>query len=435
VSMTWLVERVFEQAERDYKGLPFDLVTWSGKRTRYGAKTGAPAFTFHFKTREALLRGLVQSSLGLGDAYVRGDFDVEGDLEEALYALSQLYVRVDWDPPVRTWIKNKIARSLSTERGNIEHHYGIGDDFYRTYLDKHLQYSCAYFRTPDDDIETAQAQKVAHTGRKLYIQPGMRVLEIGCGWGQQMFHNAEKYGASCVGLTICENQAKYIREEAKRRKLPVEVHLTNYQEFTTSEKFDRIVTVGMMCHVGQKRQDAFYDKLESFAAPKSVVLTHCVSKMRESTGSDPFVEKYIFPGYWFFSAEGQTKRVTERGFNILDVENLRRHYVYTLRRWRHSFLTKQESIKARFNLDDKFIRTWDFYMCLAMAGFRHGHMNLLQMVMSKGTNDDYPMTRDFQYAPGLLDAKLPAADEIAALRWPLATGASMPKTRETSLSS
>ena len=413
MSMTWLVERVFEQAARDYKGLPFDLVTWSGKRRHFGG-AGAPAFTFHFKKRDAILRALVQSSLGLGDAYVRGDFDVEGDLEEALFALSQIYVRVDWDPPVRTWIKNKLARSLSTERGNIEHHYGIGDDFYATYLDKHLQYSCAYFRTPEDTIDTAQAQKVAHTARKLFIKPGMRVLEIGCGWGQQMFHNAEKYGASCVGLTICENQAKYIREEARRRKLDVEVHLTNYQEFKTSEQFDRIVTVGMMCHVGQKRQDAFYDKLALLAKPSSIVLTHCVSKMRETSGSDPFVEKYIFPGYWFFSVEGQTKRAAERGFNILDIENLRRHYVFTLRRWRKSFLEKQDSLKSRFNLDDKFIRTWDFYMCLAMAGFRHGHMNLIQTVMSKGTNNEYPMTRDHLYAPGLIDDAAAAASDIAA---------------------
>lgn len=147
----------------------------------------------------------------------------------------------------------------------------------------------------------------------------------------------------------------------------------------------------------ERRADAFYDKLQALSAPGAVVLTHCISKMQESSGSDPFVQKHVFPGYWFFSLEGETRRAVERGFNVLDVENLRRHYALTAHHWRRRFNANYEVIKRKMGYDDRFMRTWDFYLASVVSGFRTGYLNLIQMTMSQGINDDYPLTRSFLY--------------------------------------
>lgn len=393
-----LFRRTLENIQHTHTGRPFEMTFWNGERWRFGAPaTAAPEFVLQFKSRTAFFRSIFQSTLGLGEAYVAGDLAVEGNLEDALTTLFEIGLK---QPPRSTWrdrMSAAIARSLPQEKADVEHHYGRGDDFYSLYLDKKLQYSCAYFKTPEDTLEQAQDQKIAHTVRKLDLRRGQRLLDIGCGWGHLMFHAAEKYGVECLGITLCDNQAKYIREQARARRLPVDVRTMNYLELDDRIKWERIVSVGMMCHVGQNRADAFYDKLDALAAPGAIVLTHCISKMKESAGSDPFVEKHVFPGYWFFSLEGETKRAVDRGFNVLDVENLRRHYAMTAHHWRKRFLVNYETIKRKMRFDERFMRTWDFYLASVVAGFRSGHLNLIQMTMSHGINDEYPLTREFLY--------------------------------------
>lgn len=393
-----LFRRTLENIQRTHTGKPFEMVFWNGERWRFGAEGGgAPEFVLRFKTRTSFVRSVLQSTLGLGEAYVAGDVGIEGNLEDALTTLFEVGLKLPQKSTWRDRMGAAIARSLPQEKADIEHHYGRGNDFYALYLDKKLQYSCAYFKTPEDTLEQAQDQKIAHTVRKLDLRRGQRLLDIGCGWGHLMFHAAEKYGVECLGITLCDNQAKYIREQARVRKLPVDVRTMSYLELDDRIKWERIVSVGMMCHVGQKRADAFYDKLQALSAPGAIVLTHCISKMQESTGSDPFVEKHVFPGYWFFSLEGETKRAVDRGFNVLDVENLRRHYAMTAHHWRKRFLANYDAIKRKMRFDDRFMRTWDFYLASVVAGFRCGHLNLVQMTMSNGINDEYPLTREFLY--------------------------------------
>ncbi|MEK6279071.1 MAG: cyclopropane-fatty-acyl-phospholipid synthase family protein [Acidobacteriota bacterium] len=379
----------------DYQGTPFVLSYWDGSSEQFGV--GTPRFVINFKTREALKRSLLETSLGFGEAYARGDLLVEGDLVEALTALGQAYLSMEPEGLFSSWARKAVARTLSHEKADIEHHYGLGDEFYKFYLDKKLQYSCAYFRAADDSLDSAQEQKIAHTVKKLHLQPGQRLLDIGCGWGHLMFHAAEVYGVECVGITLCDNQARYIREEATRRRLPVEVRTINYLELDESIKWERVVSVGMMCHVGESRANQFFDKVKSLLAPQAICLLHCISKMKEASGVDPFVEKHVFPGYWFFSLEGLVKRAVHRELNILDVENLRLHYALTLKHWRASFLQNYEEIKAVMKFDDRFMRTWEFYLASAEAGFHTGHLNLIQMVMTNGVRADYPWTREFLY--------------------------------------
>ena len=378
-----------------YQGTSFIVSYWDGQREQFGR--GPARFEIQFKTREALKRSMLEASLGFGEAYVRGDLIVEGDLVEALTALGEAYLAMEPEKRLSRWARKTVARTLPREKADIEHHYGLGDEFYKFYLDKKLQYSCAYFRSPEDSLDLAQEQKIAHTTRKLHLQPGQRLLDIGCGWGHLMFHAAEVYGVQCVGITLCDNQANYIRQEAARRGLPVEVRTINYLELDESIKWERVVSVGMIEHVGESRANQFFDKLKSLLAPRAICLLHCISKMKEASGADPFVEKHVFPGYWFFSLEGLVKRAVDRELNILDVENLRLHYIQTGLRWRANFLRNYDEIKSVMGFTDQFMRSWDFYLASGLAGFSVGHLNLIQMVMTNGVRTDYPWTREFLY--------------------------------------
>jgi cyclopropane-fatty-acyl-phospholipid synthase len=390
------LDRKLRQALDNHRGVPFEFRDWNGVCRKAG--DGPPRFTIHCKTREALLRSFLERTLGFGEAYVRGDIVIDGDLEEVLTTLAELYVATAPHIGVLSrWLGKLLARTLPREKADIEHHYGLGNDFYKYYLDKKLQYSCGYFRTQEDSLDLAQEQKIAHTVAKLDLQPGQRLLDIGCGWGHLMFHAAETYGVECLGITLCDNQAAYIREQAAARNLPVEVRVMNYLEFDEKTKWDRVVSVGMMCHVGRSRADAYFDKVKALMAPGAVGLLHCIAKMKEDPRTDPFVSKYVFPGYWFFSLQGMTNRAVNRALTILDVENLRRHYAMTAHHWRKNFLRNYGAIKATMGFDDRFMRTWEFYLASVVAGFRTGQMNLIQMVLSNGLNDDYPWTREFLY--------------------------------------
>jgi cyclopropane-fatty-acyl-phospholipid synthase len=379
-----------------HKGAPFTLSDWTGESRHIGE--GAARFRVHFKTREALVRSLVHSSLGFGEGYASGDVVIDGDLEEALIALCDIYTASDG---VTLWDRVKLAfqaHSLGKQKANIEHHYGRGDDFYRLFLDKNLQYSCGYFRTREDSLDLAQEQKIAHTVAKLRLLPGQRLIDIGCGWGHLMFHAAETYGVECLGLTLCDNQGAFIREEAKRRKLPIEARVMNYLEVPSHQQFDRVVSVGMMCHIGPKHIEQYFDKVKQLTAPGGVCLLHFISKMEESLSVDPFVATHIFPGYWFNSVEGVTQRSVRRGFHVLDLENLRRHYAMTAHHWRANFRRNYDEIKSVMRFDDVFMRAWEFYLASVVAGFTTGQMHLVQFVLSNGICNDYPLTRHFLYS-------------------------------------
>jgi cyclopropane-fatty-acyl-phospholipid synthase len=401
-----LFEPILARMEATYAGPPLRVRLWDGTERRFGA--GAPTLSLGFETPTALFRSLLQGNLGFGESYASGDVTVDGDLEDLLAALMPLYLAMPPEGPLEGWLKRTVARSLPRERADIEHHYGIGDDFYRFYLDDELQYSCAYFRTPADTLEQAQEHKIRHTVAKLRLERGQRLLDIGCGWGHLMLHAAERYGVACTGITLCENQATYIREQARARRLPVSVRVMSYLELDPAVKWERVVSVGMMCHIGESRIDTFYDRIRSLLAPDAICLLHAIVKMREQSGADPFVSKHVFPGYWFNSVEGMTRRAVERDLQILDVENLRRHYHLTAQHWRRRFRHSWTAIQARFGFDERFMRTWDYYLASVAAGFRTGRMSLIQMVMSNGVNHAYPLTRDFLYEPAV-----PANDLVA----------------------
>jgi cyclopropane-fatty-acyl-phospholipid synthase len=389
------IDSILQMMVRTYRGMPFEVRDWDGQAYRVGH--GSPGFLIHFHSHESFSRSLLETSLGFGESYAAGDITIEGNLEDVVIALTETYLRLDpqgWTPG---WLQRLLGRSLGRQKADIEHHYGLGNDFYRFFLDKRLQYSCAYFRTPEDTLDLAQEQKIAYTAAKLDLRPGLRLLDIGCGWGHLMFHAAETYGVTCLGLTLCENQAEYIRERAKARRIPVEVRVLNYLELDTRKPWDRVVSVGMLEHVGRDYTDRYFDTFQNALMPGGIGLLHAIATMQEGLGTDPFLQKHIFPGYWLPSVEGMTERAVKRGLNIIDVENLRRHYTKTARCWRHNFRSNLDAIKQATGFTDRFLRGWDFYLCCVIAGFQAAQINLVQMVLVKGANDDYPDTREFLF--------------------------------------
>lgn len=383
-----MLKPIFKRIFRDHQGVPFRVIFWDGTQTRFGH--GLPKFAIHFRTARALRRSLTEISLGFGESYAAGDIVVDGDLVEALCALAEAYDRLGkvWD------LLPTPRRSLEREKSDIETHYGLGNAFYSLFLDSTLQYSCAYFRRRTDSLEQAQKQKIDYSLKKLNLYPGLRLLDIGCGWGNLLFTAAEKYGVHGTGITLCENQARYIRERADATGLPVDVRVVNYLELTSAERWDRVVSIGMMEHIGEDKIDVFHDKIRALLKPGAICLLHCIAKMRETRGSDPFIRRHIFPGYWFPSLEGLTRRSVERGHQILDVENLRPHYVLTAEHWRSNFHRNWDKIREKMKFDESFMRSWDYYLAQVIAGFRLGKMHLIQMVMSNGLETDYPLTRD-----------------------------------------
>lgn len=387
------IRRALRGAQERYTGTPFEIGLPDGGRLRFGL--GVPAIKAQFTTWRAVYDTWLRGTLGLGEGYARGEVSFEGELEDGLTAFVGLNLERGLAP--LEGLPGRSARSLGREKAGIEHHPERSDDFYRLYLDKKLQHSCGYFHTPDDSLDLAQEQKLAFALRKLAPRPGQRLLDLGCGWGHLMFQAAETYGVECLGITLSDTQAAYIREQAAARRLPVKVRVMNYLDLEERVGWDRIISTGMRCHVGERRIDPFWDKMKALLVPGGICLIHCLATTQETSGTDPFVRKHVLPGCGWSSLEGIVSRAAARGLNVLEVESLRRHYALTARCWRQNFLRSYDDIKRVTGVDDAFMRTWEFSLASVVAGFRAGHMNLLQAIMSNGIQDDYPLTRELLY--------------------------------------
>lgn len=408
-----VLSRPFKQAisrlcER-YDGTPFELRFWGGERLRLGV--GAPAFLLTFRTRRALCETALLGTLGLGEAYIRREVVFEGDLEDALTGLFQFTRAVGARLPrlMPSLFETSVAGVLDAlrlgrrsgaarrEKIAVERHYGLGNDFYPLYLDRRLQTSCGYFRSPSEPLDDAQAHKISVVARKLALRRGQRLLDLGCGWGHFMLHAAETYGVQCLGITLCDNQARYIREQAAARRLPVEVRVMSYEELEDEARWDRIVSLGSMCHAGERRIEVFYDRVKALLAEGGICLLESVTRARESSRTDPFLQKHIFPGYWPPSLQGMAARAVARGLDVLDAENLRRHSELTAHCWRQNFLQNRERIARVTGFDEAFMKAWEFYLACAVAAFRTGALGFIQMVLSNGAQRDYPLAREPLY--------------------------------------
>ena len=368
---------------------PF-LIKINGKEVLVGE--GKPAFVVRFNKSLDIKELRRSTSLALGEAYMRGDIEVEGDLFQALDQLLGQMGKFSLD---KTALKKLIftSNSRKNQKDEVSSHYDIGNDFYRLWLDDTLSYSCGYFKNPDDTLYDAQVNKVDYILEKLYLKEGMSLLDIGCGWGFLLIEAAKKYGINGVGITLSLEQHKKfserIAEEGLEGQLTAE--LMDYRDLPKYGKtFDRIVSVGMVEHVGRDNYDLFLSCADKVLNPKGLFLLHYISALEEHPG-DPWIKKYIFPGGMIPSLREMISLAASHRFYVIDVESLRRHYTKTLLCWDKGFREHLDEVREMF--DDEFIRMWDLYLCSCAATFHNGIIDLSQILMTKGVNNDLPMTR------------------------------------------
>ena len=353
---------------------------------------GEPEFTITLKRDIRKGDLLTSTSLALGEAYMRGDVELDRDLFQVLDAfLGQM----------RKFKTNSLAlkkllhtaQTRKNQRAEVSSHYDIGNDFYQLWLDESMSYSCGYFKDQEDTLHQAQVNKVDHILEKLCLREGMTLLDIGCGWGFLLKRAAEKYKVKGYGITLSQEQydkfCQTIREEHLEDFLTVE--LMDYRDLEKSGlTFDRVVSVGMLEHVGRGKYEEFLRVVHGVLKPEGVFLLHFISALKEHPG-DAFIRKYIFPGGTIPSLREIIQLLPDYDFYTLDVESLRRHYSRTLLCWRENFLEHREEIERAKGVE--FTRMWELYLASCAATFHNGIIDLHQILMSKGVNNCLPMVR------------------------------------------
>lgn len=373
---------------------PFSIKFWDGEEFLIG--TGTPLFKVTFNKPISNTAMLTSTSLALGEAYMKKDLDIDGDL---FFALDSI-LRYKDEFHTNFFLLHKIfskAGSMKKQKDEVSSHYDLGNDFYSLWLDKTLSYSCGYFKNENDSLYDAQMNKIHHILKKLNLKEGMTLLDIGCGFGHLLIEAAKIYKVNGVGITLSEEQYKEFKKKIENENLSqfIDVKLMDYRELSKSElKFDRVVSVGMLEHVGREHYDLFMENVNAVLKPKGVFLLHYISSLVESPG-DAWIKKYIFPGGVIPSLREIISIFTDYNFYTVDVESLRRHYTKTLLYWLENFNKNKDQILEMF--DESFIRMWELYLASCAACFNSGVVDLHQILITKGVNNDLPMTRTHIY--------------------------------------
>lgn len=371
-----------------------------GKPFAVGDGTGEP-LAIRFKSRTALLRSIINPELRFGEAFMNGGFVIErGDIAKLLdLLLRQTSITA---PTPTAWIFDKgrfLLRRFEQfnprrrARQNVHHHYDLDGRLYSLFLDADRQYSCAYFETPGQSLDDAQLAKKRHLAAKLlFNRPGLRALDIGCGWGGMALYLAEIAGAKVTGVTLSDEQHAVARQRATEKHLNgrVEFRLQDYRD--VPETYDRIVSVGMFEHVGIDHYKEFFRKAASLLKPDGVAVLHSIGRSDRPTATSSWIAKYIFPGGYIPSLSEVLPAIERSGLIVTDIEILRLHYAETLKAWRERFLAHREEVLALY--DERFARMWEFYLAVSEMAFRHRHLMVFHIQMAH-RQDAVPLTRGY----------------------------------------
>jgi cyclopropane-fatty-acyl-phospholipid synthase len=376
-----------------------DIVYASGARQTFGDGSGEKVVA-RFTDARAPFDLMRNPELAFGELYMDGRivFD-RGALIDLSALLAKNAVRRE-APRIITFIRKgrDLISSIATRnprrkaRENVAHHYDLDKRLYEFFLDSDRQYSCAYFERPDMSLDEAQLAKKRHIAAKLMIEPGQRVLDIGCGWGGMALYLARHCGADVTGITLSQEQFGIAEKRAREAGLAERARFRIEDYRDTRETFDRIVSVGMFEHVGPPNYDAFFGKIAECLAEDGVALLHTIGRPDGPGAVNPWVTKYIFPGGYIPALSEAVASIERMGLFITDVEILRMHYAETLKAWRERFMARREEVKALY--DERFCRMWEFYLTLSETAFRYEGECVFQIQIAR-RHDRVPITRDY----------------------------------------
>ena len=338
--------------------------------------------------------------LAVGEAYMDGKLTIEQgslyDLIDISMANTGIIQHVRWQRLITAF--HTLARwwhqhnPIGLARQHVAHHYDLSRRLFELFLDESMQYSCAYFVKPSIGLAEAQTAKLRHIAAKLLLEPGQRVLDIGCGWGGLAIYLAKTVGVEVVGVTLSKEQHEVAQQRAREAGVEdlVTFKLQDYRLET--EHYDRIVSVGMFEHVGVKHYREFFSSVERLLKPKGVALLHAIGRRDGPGFTNPWLRKYIFPGGYSPALSEVVPFVERTGMWITDIEILRLHYAETLRCWRENFNRHRAEIARIY--DERFCRMWEFYLMGSELSFRHDYNMVWQMQLSRSINA-VPLTRDY----------------------------------------
>lgn len=359
-----------------------------------------PKSTVRLKDKSLHRKLFLNPELYAGEAYMDGTLVIEdGTIRDLLkiFALNRSGLRGHpvqkvlkaWLKRIRKWHQRNPA---AASRKNVQHHYDLSNEFYKLFLDENMQYSCGYWPSEDITLEQAQTLKMAHIAAKLNLKPGMRVLDIGCGWGGLSIYIAQNFGCEVVGVTLSDEQLALGQARVKAAGLEDKVSLRLQDYRHVEETFDAIVSVGMFEHVGVAHYEEYFSAIRDRLTDKGCALVHSIGRKGGPGTTGAWIRKYIFPGGYSPALSETFAEIEKSGLWVTDCEILRLHYAHTLKEWDKRFQANRDKVAEMF--DESFCRMWEFYLVVSEFSFRYGkHMNF-QIQLSK-TVDALPLSRNY----------------------------------------
>ena len=402
----------------------FAVRLWDGTTWQPELESAEPKrFTLVLRHPGALRKMLLPpSELSLGEAYIYNDFDIEGDIT-AVFPLADQFINRQWGKVEQVRYGKRLLslpktsqarsgdaaaklrgarHSKERDRQAVNYHYDRSNDFYALWLDQRMVYSCAYFATPDDDLDTAQERKLEYICRKLRLRPGERLLDIGCGWGGLVIYAAQRYEVEAYGITLSQPQAELAQQRIQEAGLTehCRVEVRDYRDINEANSFDKIVSVGMDEHVGEKLLPTYFRQAWHLLRPGGVFLNHGIASdttLQAQQGTS-FVSTYVFPDGELVPVSSTLRAAEVSGFEVRDVESLREHYTLTLRHWLRRLESNAD--EARRLTSDITYRIWRLYIAGSAYSFQIGRNNIYQALLTKPDEGEscLPLTRGDWYA-------------------------------------
>ena len=380
----------------------FVLIDANSKKYIIGNPKKEVPITLKLLDKKLHYKLLIYPDLYFGEAYTDGTLEIENGsltdfLEMAMKNIGRNEINIFGKvlKKIRGTYRYLTNFNIAKKsKDNVAHHYDISDDLYDLFLDPKRQYSCAYFKSENESLETAQDNKIEHLIKKLNLKPNQKVLDIGSGWGSLAIEIAKKTKCEVTGITLSENQYKYSLNKAKENNLEnqVQFKLVDYRNF--NEKFDKIISVGMLEHVGRKFYKTFFRQVNNLLNDGGLALIHTIGSIEGPRDPQPWITKYIFPGGYTPSMSELSPPIEKSGLIISDIEVLRMHYSHTLRHWKERCISNKSKILEMF--DEKFFRMWEFYLTSCELAFKLDDQVVFQFQLTKGLTAA-PTTRDYIY--------------------------------------